>query len=205
MLQRLRPRLSYANVMVTLLAFIVLGGGTALASYVISSNAQVGPNTISGHHPPTGDHANILAGSIASSDLAAGTGGQGYGSYHDGSQPVSQDGNPPTAPADDVLTKLLPAGKYLIIAKADVGGNDSSGFPPQVVCRTIAGGDYDEASWGLASGSGGSGLAMTVLHSSPTSFKVHLACDNAVHGPTDTVRYAKIAAVRLRSINNTSG
>ena len=36
--------------------FLVLGGGTALASYVVSSNSQVGPGTISGHKPPAGSH-----------------------------------------------------------------------------------------------------------------------------------------------------
>ncbi len=47
-----------------------LGGGTALASYVISSNSQVGPGTISGHQPPAGDHANAVNGSINTQDVA---------------------------------------------------------------------------------------------------------------------------------------
>jgi hypothetical protein len=69
-MRRIRSGLTYANVMVTILAFIVLGGGTALASFVISSNSQVGPGTISGHKPPSGDHANIIAGSLNGTDLA---------------------------------------------------------------------------------------------------------------------------------------
>jgi hypothetical protein len=71
-LKRIRPRLTYANVMVTIVAFIVLGGGTALASFVINSNSEVGPDTIAGHSPPAGDHANIIGGSVSSRDLAAG-------------------------------------------------------------------------------------------------------------------------------------
>ena len=70
MIQRLRSHLTYANVMVTILAFIVLGGGTALASFVVSSNSQVGPGTISGHKPPTGDHANIIGGSVNGPDIS---------------------------------------------------------------------------------------------------------------------------------------
>ena len=70
MIQRLRSHLTYANVMVTILAFVVLGGGTALASFVVSSNSQVGPGTISGHKPPNGDHANLIQGSVSSADLA---------------------------------------------------------------------------------------------------------------------------------------
>src|SRR5215471_16467699 len=65
-----RSHLTYANVVATLALFVALGGGTALASYVISSNKQVGPGTISGHKPPSGDHANIVAGSINGKDIA---------------------------------------------------------------------------------------------------------------------------------------
>ena len=67
---RIRQHLTYANVMVTILAFVVLGGGTALAAYVVSSNSQIGPGTISGHKPPSGKHANVIAGSINGLDIA---------------------------------------------------------------------------------------------------------------------------------------
>ena len=66
----MRSHLTYANVMATLAVFLVLGGGTAMAAYVVSSNSQVGPATISGHKPPTGKHANIIAGSVNPTDLA---------------------------------------------------------------------------------------------------------------------------------------
>src|SRR3954447_3007743 len=69
-MSRIRKHLTYANVMATLAVFLVLGGGTALASYVISSNSQIGPGTVSGHKPPTGKHANIIAGSINGQDVA---------------------------------------------------------------------------------------------------------------------------------------
>jgi hypothetical protein len=70
--RRILHHLTYANVMVTILAFLVLGGGTALAAYVVSSNSQIGPDTVSGHKPPTGKHANIVAGSVNGGDLANG-------------------------------------------------------------------------------------------------------------------------------------
>jgi len=70
-MRRICSHLTYANVMATLAVFLVLGGGTALASYVISSNSQIGPNTISGHKPPTGAHANVIAESINGQDVAA--------------------------------------------------------------------------------------------------------------------------------------
>jgi hypothetical protein len=70
MRQWIRSHLTYANVMATLAVFLVLGGGTAMAAYVVASNSQIGPGTISGHKPPSGDHANIIANSINGTDIA---------------------------------------------------------------------------------------------------------------------------------------
>jgi hypothetical protein len=70
MRQWIRFHLTYANVMVTILAFIVLGGGTAAAAFIVSSNSQIGPGTVSGHKPPSGKHANIISGSVNATDLA---------------------------------------------------------------------------------------------------------------------------------------
>lgn len=70
MRQWIRSHLTYANVVASVALFLVLGGGTALASYVVSSNSQIGPNTISGHHVSTAKHANIIAGSVGSRDVA---------------------------------------------------------------------------------------------------------------------------------------
>jgi hypothetical protein len=69
-MRRIRSNLTYANVVATLSLFLVLGGGTALASYIVSSNSQVGPGTISGHKPPTGKHANLITGSVNGQDVA---------------------------------------------------------------------------------------------------------------------------------------
>jgi hypothetical protein len=69
-MRRIRDHLTYANVMVTILAFLVLGGGTAIAAIVVSDNSQVAPNTISGHKPPSGKHANLIAGSVNGGDIA---------------------------------------------------------------------------------------------------------------------------------------
>jgi hypothetical protein len=71
-MSRIRQHLTYANVMVTILAFVVLGGGTALAAYVVSSNSQIGPGTVSGHNPPSGKHSNIIGGSVSGRDLSGG-------------------------------------------------------------------------------------------------------------------------------------
>jgi hypothetical protein len=69
-MRHIRPRSAY-DILALVSFFLVIGGGTALASYVVSSNSQVGPNTISGHKPPTGKHSNIITGSVNGLDLSA--------------------------------------------------------------------------------------------------------------------------------------
>jgi len=69
MRQWLRSHLSYGNVTATIALFVALGG-TAAAAVIITDNSQVAPDTISGHKPPSGKHANIIAGSINTQDVA---------------------------------------------------------------------------------------------------------------------------------------
>jgi hypothetical protein len=66
--KRFRP--SHGTVVAYLALFIALGG-TATASVIITSNSQVAQNTISGHKPPSGKHANLFAGSVNNQDVAA--------------------------------------------------------------------------------------------------------------------------------------
>jgi len=68
-MNRFRKYLTFANV-VSLIALFVALGGTAMAAVIITSNSQVGKDTISGHEPPSGDHANIIADSITGTDIA---------------------------------------------------------------------------------------------------------------------------------------
>ena len=41
-MKRIRNQLTYANVISTMALFLVLGGGTALAAFVVTSNADIG-------------------------------------------------------------------------------------------------------------------------------------------------------------------
>jgi hypothetical protein len=68
MRQRIRSRLTFANV-VSLIALFVALGGTATAALIITSNSQVAPNTISGHGGSAANK-NIIAGSVNATDLA---------------------------------------------------------------------------------------------------------------------------------------
>ena len=70
-MDRVRRHLTFANVVSVVALFVALGG-TAVAATIITSNSQVAQDTISGHNPPTGKHANIITGSVNGTDLANG-------------------------------------------------------------------------------------------------------------------------------------
>ena len=67
---RFRFRPSPAMIVACAALFVALGGTATAVTYVVSSNSQIGPGTVSGHKPPTGKHANIIAGSINGTDIA---------------------------------------------------------------------------------------------------------------------------------------
>jgi hypothetical protein len=67
----IRAHLTYANIVATL-ALVLAMGGTAAAAVIVKSNSQVAANTISGHHPPSGRHSNLIAGSVNGTDLSSG-------------------------------------------------------------------------------------------------------------------------------------
>src|SRR5262245_36016329 len=69
MLQSLRSRLSFANVISVIALFVALGG-TAMAATIITDNSQVAPDTIAGHKPPAGKQSNLIASSVNGSDVA---------------------------------------------------------------------------------------------------------------------------------------
>jgi hypothetical protein len=69
-MRRIRPHLTYANVISTVCLFLLLGGGTALAAVVVTPNSEVAKDTISGHKPPSGKHSNIISGSLTAQDVA---------------------------------------------------------------------------------------------------------------------------------------
>ena len=70
MARNLRRRLTFANVCSFTALVFALGTGGAYAASIVNSNADVAPDTISGHAPPSGDHSNIIAASVANNDLA---------------------------------------------------------------------------------------------------------------------------------------
>jgi hypothetical protein len=90
-MRRICRHLTYANVMATLAVFLVLGGGTAIAAYVVSSNSQIAPNTIYGHRAPPDKNKNVVESSLSQVPSAL---LGGFGRSHGGSfcNPEISDG-----------------------------------------------------------------------------------------------------------------
>jgi hypothetical protein len=58
------------NNILGLIAIVIAMGGSATAlAYVVSNNSQIAGNTVAGHHPPSGKHANLVLGSINGADM----------------------------------------------------------------------------------------------------------------------------------------
>ena len=67
-----RFRASPAMIVACIALLVALGGTATAVTYVVSSNSQIGPGTVSGHLPPSGKHSNLIAGSVNGQDLAGG-------------------------------------------------------------------------------------------------------------------------------------
>jgi hypothetical protein len=110
-MRRFRP--SHPTV-IAYLALLVALGGTAYASVIVTSNSQVAKGTISGHHPPTGDHANIIGGSVNGTDLAANS--------VDGSKVLDGSLTGADVQANSLTGTNINAGTLGEVARAQIGG-----------------------------------------------------------------------------------
>jgi hypothetical protein len=187
MRQRLRSHLTYANVISTLALFLVLGGGTALASYVISSNSQVGPGTISGHKPPSGKHANIIGGTVNGQDLAINSVTGADINEATLSLPVAVAQVPlVVAQTNDCFSSLvkdedyspfvnLRAGTYLVLSNNnhyETGGGQTTMMVEDSLGQSLTTPASDEVDSGNPNGGGGSSFGTLEL-TSAKSVRVH--------------------------------
>lgn len=144
------PRLSYANVMVTLLALVVLGGGVAYAAGKLPKNS-VGPKQLR-KNSVTG--AKVKDGSLKEVDFAKGqlpAGPQGApgvpGTSHgfEATGSVNYDKFSASLFGSQVVSLPVPAGSYLAIATVEA--ETVNGVASTVQCRLIDGNGGAESTW----------------------------------------------------------
>jgi hypothetical protein len=127
---RVRPKLTYANVMVTLLAFVVFAGGGAYAASKLSKNS-VGSKQIQRDAVTS---PKVKNGSLKPADLAAGALAQAsHGFQANGS--VNYDVFSSSPFGSTVVTLDVPPGSYL--ATASVEPQTVNAVASTVTCRLI--------------------------------------------------------------------
>jgi hypothetical protein len=174
---KLRHRLTYANVTASLaLVMAVTGGGYALASHIGSN--EITDNSIAG--------VDVRDRSLRERDHdVMDLPSRAFGRFNDG--PVFTTNDPA-----DILSLDVPAGNYLLLAKATV-------FVSQVEfeCRLIAENDFDRAALGNISGQGREVLTLTLLHSSPGPFTASLQCPDNDASAGYQITDIKLHAIRI--------
>jgi len=212
----MRKHLTYANVMVTLLAIGALTGGVAYAANTIGStdiiNGEVKSVDIGTGQVQSADVKNEGLTGADISEVTLGPTDDAYGRFHDAPLVVpggSGIGGLPRAGDEDVLSLDLPAGSYFVLAKgtANTIGNPQNEAEAAVQCILYADGDTDRAT---LDSFGPFGLTVVATASAP--FTVHLACNmqrssltcNQLPGCA-TLRDLKINAVGVRSVTNSAG
>ncbi|MDX6625437.1 MAG: hypothetical protein QOE56_426 [Solirubrobacterales bacterium] len=139
------PRLSYANVMVTLLAIAVLGGGVAYAAQHLAKNS-VGPRQL---RKNSINSAKVKDGSLRAQDFAANQlpagpqgprgpqGATGTSHVFQASGSVNFDKFSSSLFGSQVVTLALPPGSYFATATAEVQTVNATAS--SVTCRLING------------------------------------------------------------------
>jgi hypothetical protein len=122
--------------------FVALGTTASAATYVVSSNSQVAPSTIAGHHTPSGDTANIIAATINGTDIQPGAIGSAQLAAPQGWRAIAAN---PEQPADPCSASPPTTGVFCGTGSPDVPGltygwfNYGSPFTPGGYYRDLEG------------------------------------------------------------------
>lgn len=210
-MSRLRPHLTYANVMVTLLAFVVLCGGTAFAAAQLGKNSvgarQLKPNAVTG--------AKVKDGSLRLKDvkdlaarLGAGTQGpagpSGAGPAFQAHGEVNYDKFSASLYGSQVVGLPLPAGSYF--ATASVSVETVNGVGTTVQCRLIdgVGGPGSSAvvarSQSVRADGSGDTFTLSGALGVAAGEGLNLQCSKAAAGSSARITDASIVAVQVTGI-----
>lgn len=209
---RLRAHLTYANVMVTLLAFVVLGGGTAFAVDQLGKESvgarQLKKNAVTGAKVKDGSlrmkDLKLFSRGPDTSGIPGPAGPSGAGPAYQAHGEVNYDKFSSSLYGSTVVTLPLPAGSYFATASAAVETVNATGTSVQ--CRLI-------------DGVGGGGTAAAVLRSQSVradgtndsftlsgAFPVgsgealNLQCSKGAAGASARITDASIVAVQVTGI-----
>jgi hypothetical protein len=216
-MHRIRNRLTYANVMVTVLAFIVLGGG-AYAAFHLPKNSVKSRNIKNGQvkRPDLAANAvngaKVANGSLTGADVAEGSLGvvpSAGVANHAYSTSVASKGVPAAyADAGNPIASLaIPqAGNYVINAKLDAhNGSSTPSNVDECALGTGTSGaaleDLDETEFDVdgVSADDSEVVALQAVHHFASSGQVRLNCRNGGGGSV-TADNVKLTAVDVGAL-----
>jgi hypothetical protein len=216
---RLRPKLTYANVMVTVLAFLVLAGGGAYAA------SQLGKGTVGAKQLKKNavTSPKVKDGALKAKDFAAGQLPQGAkgapgapgapgipGTSHayEATGSVNYDKFSDSLFGSTVVSLAVPPGAYFVTSAVQV--QTVNAVPTTVTCRLIDGNGGGETTWATTRSQA------TPIDTEPYNFtlttildvtpgqKVNLQCSKGAAGSSARVNEANIVAVQISDVTHNS-
>ena len=230
-MNRIRGKLTYANVMVTVLAFVVLAGGTAYAASEMLPRNSVGTKQLAKEAVTPAKLSKASKMTLTGPKGATGTTGpQGtpgpkgdkgdtgdkgdigpigpstvFAGFHD--EGVTLVGHSTSAPATVATLPDLPAGAYAIQAKLVV--DSESAAEDYVECVMAAEGDEDSDSAYMGHEEPGDAFrgvfAFQVVHTFAGAGAVTIKCGHAVTAEDAFVQNIKITAIKVGTIASNAG
>lgn len=199
---RRRPQLTYANVMVTVLAFVVLLGGGAYAAGKLSKNS-VGTKQIKSNAVTS---KKVKNGALKAADLAPGVlpGADGFQASGSINYPAFSS----SLFGSEVVSLSVPPGNYF--ATASVEADNVNAVTDAVNCRLIngsgGGGSTATSRVQRVRGSDGSPETFTLasLFTVTEGQNLNLQCSKADPASGARVTAANIVAVQVGNVSGTT-
>jgi hypothetical protein len=209
---RLRPKLSYANVMVTLLAFVVLCGGGAYAAGKLGKGSvgtpQLKKNAVTSAKVKDGglkarDFAKgvLLAGPRGDAGPRGAQGPPGTSHGYEATGTVNYDKFSASLYGSTVVSLPVPPGPYFATASAEV--ETVNGVASTVSCRLIDGNGGSESSWAVSGsqpvrtdGTSDS-LTLSGLFDVVQAKAINLQCSKSLEASSARVTEANVVAISI--------
>jgi hypothetical protein len=212
-LVKLRPKLSYANVMVTLLAFVVLSGGAAYAATQLGKNS-VGSKQLKRNAVTS---AKVKDGTLRGKDFAAGQllvgprgpqGASGTSHVYQADGSVNYDKFSSSLFGSEVVSLTLPPGSYFAVSTVSV--QTVNAVASSVTCRLInghGGAGSDATTRDQVARADGEVDNMTLAggFNVTSGQTLNLECSKAVPGASARITEANIVAVSAGDITGFPG
>ena len=199
---RVRPKLTYANVMVTLLAFVVLFGGGAFAASRLGKNS-VGTKQLKKNAVTT---AKVKNATLKSKDFADGVLPETSNGFQ-ASGSVNYDAFSSSLFGSTVVILEVPPGSYL--ATASVEAQTVNPVASKVDCRLINGGGGSgptatSRSQLVRADTEPENFTLTALFEVSAGQSLELQCSKEVPGSSARILAANIVAVRISDVSGTT-